>query len=286
MIKIMLENAKGKQLQLTQNEVKFSLESVSGLNPPAASISLTENVGDGDLFVHERTGSRNVVINMTINGTVERNRNEIYECVSNGKYIKLYITTDYKNVWIEGRIESIEIDNFQMMTTCQISIICPDPWWKDVEETINSISTVHPKFRFPFAIVEPIPFSVYETIQILNLINKGNVSSGMTIEIIARGTLVNPIIYNRETREFIGLGSTDAPYTLEAGDKVVITTHTNNKTVKLIRDAEETNIFNYLTPNSKFLQVEAGDNVFTYSADVGDANIDIFFKHYSQYEGI
>lgn len=286
MFTLILENSRGKQLRLTQNEVKFQIDSVTGLNPPAASISLSENIGDGDEFVHERTGSRNIVINMVIKGLVEQNRLELYQCVQNGKYIKLYLSTNSKNVWIEGRAESTEIDNFQMATTCQISVICPDPWFKDVEETINSINTVQPKFHFPFHIVDPIPFSIYETIQILTLIDEGNVSSGMTIEITARGTVINPIIYNRETSEFIGLGSADNPYTMQSGDKIVITTHTNNKRVKLIRNAVETNIFNYLTPNSTFLTASPGDNVFTYSANDGDEYIDIAFRHYSNYEGI
>lgn len=286
MLTIIIENSKGKQYRLTQNEVKIQLDSVTGLNPPAASISLVENIGDGDLFVHERTGSRNIVINMIIKGSVEDNRLELYQYVQNGKYIKLYISTNSKNVWIEGRVESTEIDNFQQTTTCQISVICPDPWFKDVEETINSINTVQPKFHFPFHIVNPIPFSIYETIQILNLVNEGNVESGMTIEITARGTVVNPIIYNRETSEFIGLGNADNPYTMQSGDKIVITTHTNNKRVKMIRNAVETNIFNHLTPNSTFLKITPGDNVFTYSADDGNEYIDITFRHYSNYEGI
>ena len=108
----------------------------------------------------------------------------------------------------------------------------------------------------------------------------------MTIEIYARGPITNPIIYNRETTEYIGLGSTEKPFEMIVGDKVVITTHTNNKKVKLIRNAEEINIFNHLKEGSEFLQVEAGDNVFTYSTDSGNEYVDITFKHYSNYEGV
>lgn len=286
MFTLIVENSKGQRLRLTQNEAKIQLDNVTGLNPPTSSISFTENIGDGDEFQHSRTGRRNIVINLHIKGNVEENRLDIYKYVQNGKYIKLYISTKTKNVWIDGYVESTEIDNFSNDTVCQISVLCPDPWFKDIEETINSINTVQPKFHFPFHIVEPVPFSIYETIQILNLINEGNVESGMTIEITARGNAINPIVYNRETTEFIGLGSTSNPYTMQSGDKIVITTHTNNKKVKLIRNAVETNIFNYLTPNSKFLKVASGDNVFTYSADDGDEYIDIVFKHYSNYEGI
>lgn len=286
MFRLVLENEKGEQLRLTQNEDKYVVGSIDGLGSPSASISFSENIGDGDEFIHERTGRRNLVIPIEIRGNVERNRINLYRYAKNGKYIKVYFENRTRNVWIEGRVESITPDLFSNQESMQISILCPYPWWQDVEEMINSINTIQNKFYFPFYTVDPIPFSVYETIQILNLINSGDVASGMTIEIYARGSIINPIIYNRETTEYIGLGSTEMPFTMLAGDRVVITTHANNKKVKLIRNAEETNIFNYLRVGSKFLQVGAGDNVFTYSADDGNEHIDIKFKHYSNYEGV
>ena len=286
MPRLIIENERGQQLELTNNESKFSIDSITGLAPPTAELSFTENINDGAEFKHERTSKRNIVINLYINGAVERNRIELYNYVKNGKYIKIYFSNKSRSVWIDGRVETIEPDLFNNHVTCMISIICPDPWWKDVEEAISEMNTVQGKFYFPFYTVAPIPFSIYETIQILNMLNKGDVASGMTIEIYARGTIENIKIYNRETTEFIGLGTTENPFTLNAGDKVVITTHQNNKKIKLIRNAIETNIFNYLTPNSTFLQAESGDNIFTYTADSGNEYIDITFRRYSQYEGV
>lgn len=286
MFELIIENEKGEQLQLTQNEDNYKIGSIEGLDPPNASIYLSENIGDGAEYVADRTGERNIVIPLEIVGNVEQNRIKLYNYAKNGKYIKVYFKNRSRNVWCDGRVENIDVDFFTNPEPCQISIICPDPWWKDVEEAINSINTVKSELHFPFYTVEPIPFSVYDTIQILNLVNKGDVSSGITIEIFARGTITNPKIYNRETTEYIGLGSEDNPFQLLAGDRIIITTHTNKKRVKLVRNAVETNIFNYLTEGSTFLQVGAGDNVFTYSADTGNEYIDITFKHYSNYEGV
>ena len=286
MFQLTLENAKGNRLELTGKEKQYQVYEVDGLYPPTASISMTDNIGDGSIVTNSRVPKRNIVIYLQINGDVENNRLNIYKYAQTGKYIKLYISTESKNVWIEGRVESIETTMFNMTTICQISVLCPEPYFKDLEETINSISTIKGNFYFPFYTVEPIPFSVYETIQVLNLLNLGNVKSGMTIEISARGKIINPVIYNRETQEFIGFGCTQRPYEMQPSDRIIITTYANNKKVKLIRNAEETNIFNCLKPNSTFLQLESGDNTFTYSADEGDEFIDIKFKHYSNYEGI
>lgn len=286
MFQITLENSKGNRLELTGKENQYQVYEVDGLYPPTASISTSENIGDGSIVTNSRVSKRNIVIYLKINGDVENNRLNLYQYAQTGKYIKLYISTESKNVWIEGRVESIETTMFNMTTICQISVLCPEPYFKDLEETINSISTIKGNFYFPFYTVEPIPFSVYETIQVLNLLNLGNVKSGMTIEISAKGKILNPLIYNRETQEFIGFGCTQRPFEMQPSDRIIVTTYTNNKKVKLIRNAVETNIFNNLRPNSTFLQLDSGDNTFTYSADDGDEFIDIKFRHYSNYEGI
>lgn len=286
MIEVTVENSRGKQLCLTDNENRYQVYEVSGLNPPTATISLSENINDGAEFTHSRIEKRNIVIELQINGDVEANRLLLYQYIQTKEYIKLYFGTNTKRVWIDGYVESIEPNPFAMQTVCQISVICPQPFFKDIEETIENMKTIDARFYFPFFTVEPIPFSVYSQIQILNLINQGNIGGGMTIEIVAKGEVINPTIYNRETTEFIGLGSEERPFTMIKGDKVVITTHMNKKRIKLIRNAIETNIFNYLKENSTFLQVATGDNVFTYSADSGNEYIDIYFKYHSNYEGI
>ena len=149
MLKVIVENEKGEQLLLT-NEVKFSVGPVTGLNPPVATLSYTDNIGDGQQFQHQRTPKRNVVINMQINGDAESNRLELYNYVQTGGYIKIYVQTYQRNVWIEGRVESCEVDNFQMRTTAQISVICGDPWWKHLEQSINSLKATKGMFYLPY----------------------------------------------------------------------------------------------------------------------------------------
>lgn len=285
-MEITVENIKGKKLTLTNDETKYQVHNVTGHTPPKATLTFNENINDGDEFTHSHVGRRNIVIDLYINGNVEENRNELYQYFQAGEYIKVYLSTRTKKVWTEGQVETIEIDNYQNKTTCQISILCPDPWLKSLEEILEEMNTVKSLFYFPFYTVEPIPFSEYASIQILNLLNQGNVKSGMTIEIYARGQITNPIIYNRETREYIGLGSAERPYVMQPKDRIIITTHTNNKKIKLIRNAVETNIFNYLKEGSKFLNLSVGDNIFTYSADSGNEYIDINFRYYANYEGV
>lgn len=286
MLSIIAENERGKQISLTYNEENFQIDKVTGLNPPNASIASFENIDDGDHFTHSRIEKRNIVISLFIRGDVEENRLELYRVFQNKKTVKLYFETYRSNVWIEGAVETVEVDQFNNPTTCEISVICHDPFFKSLEEFVNSLKTVESYFYFPCYTVEPKPISTYSIVQVLNLINDGNAHSGMTVEIYAYGEVVNPIIYNRETREYIGIGTEKNPFTMTYGDKVVITTGKNNSKIKLIRNAVETNIFNRLIKGSKFLTLSEGDNVFTYSADSGNEYIDIKFRHYAHYTGI
>ena len=286
MLQIVIQNERSMRLDLTSNENIYQVTKVSGLNPPNATISSTDNVYDGASYNHSRVETRNIVIDGVINGNVEENRLKMYQVLQTKKYVKLYLKSYSKYVWIDGYIEAIEVDNYNQKTPFQISILCHSPYMKSVEMFINSMNIVKGNFYFPFYTVEPIPFSVYSKITILNLINEGNVESGMTIELTAHGEVENPIVYNRQRGHYIGIGNTDRPFKMIAGDKIIITTGINEKKIKLVRNAVETNIFNYLTKGSRFLTLEAGTNVFTYSAWSGNEVLDITFKHYAHYTGI
>lgn len=286
MLQVTIENHKGRQLTLTRNEAVYQVYEVDGLFPPKASISMSENIGDGSMITNSRISNRNIVIYIQINGDVESNRLKLYQYAQTGKKIKLYFTTTSKNVWIEGYVESVETENFSMKTVCQISVICPEPFFKDIKETINTLNTVIGNFYFPFYTEEPIPFSTYEQVRILNLLNTGNIKSGMTIEFFANNTLINPIIYNKVTQEYLGFGDENRPFTMLESDRIIVTTYQNQKKATLIRNAVETNIFNSLKQGSTFLQLDSGDNEFAFSADEGIEALEIKFKHHSYYEGI
>ena len=56
--------------------------------------------------------------------------------------------------------------------------------------------------------------------------------------------------------------------------------------MKLMRDAQEINIFNSIMPGSKWLQLDIGDNVFIFEAAAGQSFIELFIIHRDEYEGV
>ena len=104
----------------------------------------------------------------------------------------------------------------------------------------------------------------------------------MTVKIYVGGEVINPKIFNRETREFFGID-----YTFKNGDEVTIATQEGQKSVTLLREGKTINIFNYISKSSTWLQLDIGDNVFTYEADENGADfMQIRFLHYPLYGGV
>lgn len=114
------------------------------------------------------------------------------------------------------------------------------------------------------------------------VVNNGTVEAGLTFELYATATVVNPKIFNYITQEYIGVN-----FTLQAGDLITITTQEGQKSVTLLRNGTETNIFNYLMKDITWLQLPLGGAVFVYTVDSGlIANLNVTIKHFDLFEGV
>lgn len=282
MFEVSVENKKGNKLAFAQNE-KYSITSITGLGPPDAAINTT-NVGsfDGERFNSSKLGMRNIVMTIAILGNIETNRIALYSVFKSKEWIKFNYKNGLRDVYIEGYVESAPIDLFSQNQEVQVSILCPDPYFKNAEEIIEDMNLIINMFYFPFAIEDTgTTFSKYDEVLEKIIVNNGDVAKGMTIHLQATGEVVNPKIFNRDTREFFGLN-----ITMQEGDEITISTVKGAKTVYLLRNGVETNIFNSIMKNISWLQLEPGDNVFTYEAETGAEYLSILFRHIDNYEGV
>lgn len=284
MFDLVLENEKGQQIKLTNNN-DYAITDMDGLNPPSASIVTSEmSLFDGAKFVSSKTETRQLDIAIAIQRNAEENRIALYNVVRTKQYIKVSYKNGRRDVFIEGYVSDFNIDYFAQMQEATISILCPEPYFKDAEEIIAGVNLIIAKFTFPFAIeaTKKVTLGEYEEVLEANVVNDGDVESGMVIEIHANGEVKNPVIYNRETTEFFGLD-----IELEQGDSVYINTTVGQKSVQLFRDAEYINIFNYIKQYSTWLQLAQGDNIFTYEADEDTtSNMDVTFTYRHLYQGV
>jgi hypothetical protein len=282
MYSLKVENDRGDALELTNNR-NYTVYKIEGLTPPQATINASVNTTtDGSNINSVRLGNRNIVIYTTIEGDVEANRINLYKYFPVKKTIKLYFNNGARNIYIEGTVELIECDLFTTKQVAQISVICPKPYFKDVDNLITTFGDVVNLFEFPFKIPKVgVEISAVSTNQRRKIINTGDVETGVLIKLFATGTVENPVIYDVLNRTQLKLNFTMLP-----ADAIVINTNIGEKSIELIRDGVTTNAMGYMAQDSTWFILEAGDNIFTYDADSGNSNLQLTFTTSILYSGV
>lgn len=282
MYSLKVENDRGDILELTNNQ-KYTVYKIQGLNPPQATINSSVNTTtDGSNINSVRLENRNIVIYTTIEGNVEANRINLYRYFPVKKSVKLYFSNGTRNIYIEGTVELIECDLFTSKQIAQISIICPKPYFKDVNDLVTMFSDVSKMFEFPFSMPkEGIEISAVTTNQRRSIVNTGDIETGVIIKLFATGTVANPVIYDVLKRTQLKLNFTMLP-----SDTIVINTNIGEKSIELIRDGVTTNAMGYMAQDSTWFEIESGDNVFTYDADSGNSNLQLTFTTSILYSGV
>ena len=281
-----IENAFGTRVQLTNDETNYQILSIGGLNPPKVQLNhSTVAVLDGSRFNSARLNERNIVILLKLNGDVESNRLNMYQLFALKHECKFYYKNEHRNVYIAGRVESIECDYFTNKETMQISMICPFPYFKDIDIIVDDISKVIKKFEFPFSIEydEPEIFSEIEVDKITDIFNMGESECGIIINIDFIGSVNQMKIINTGNGETFTVN-----HGFISGDNLVINTNKGEKSVVLTRNGAEINLFAKVARGSTFFNLNRGDNYFSYEADNGDhdQNVSIVYKHYTIYGGV
>lgn len=133
----------------------YYVEDVAGLDPVQASIAASDIASmDGWVFQAARRGGRNIVLTLGVNPdfgerTVQSLRERLYAYFMPKHAVRLTFTdSSFVNRWIEGYIESLEFPIFTKKPTATISILCPDPDFKNtIEDTllgeVDALGTVY-----------------------------------------------------------------------------------------------------------------------------------------------
>jgi hypothetical protein len=283
-------SARGDRLPLAHNDL-FVVTNIDGMTLSAADISSsTIGTADGDIVNNVQATPRSIVIDLRIKDgvNVEEAKRSVLRVVKIKQRGTLEWTQNKRTVAISGIVENIEMPRWTNATTMQLTLYCSQPFWEDVEAVVQQISeaiNLHyfednatGMLYFPEA---GIPFGEYDTIRTKHFHNSGDVAVGLEISIVALADVFDPIIYDGNGN-FFGLGYVQEipskvpnapsryfhkPFYMKAGDNVIITTHKGNKTVRLNGQM----VYDYIKPQSTWLQMEAGDNTFTINSD--DDNI-------------
>jgi hypothetical protein len=275
----------------------FVVQEVTGLGPSKANINITENAtSNGASFNSARVNARNIVLTLKLlaSPTVELIRQKSYKYFPLTKRVKLIIETDTRICETYGHVEANEPVIFSQSETTQISIICPDPNFYSVGNTVTVFSGVEPMFDFPFSndsltddlfIMGDIILNQEKTVYYT-----GDSEVGVTIMIHSMGDVQNLTIYNVTTRESMLIDTTKLAlltgFGIIEGDDIIISTVKGHKTIQLLRNGVYTNILNALGKNADWFQLTQGDNIFAFTAESGDSYLQFRVENQIVYEGV
>ena len=126
-----------------------------------------------------------------------------------------------------------------------------------------------------------IEFSEILLDQEKDILNSGDVETGVEFYLIARGPLTNPTIYNVDTNEFFKF-----TLSMVKGDEVYINTKKKQKTIQFTHNAVTTNIIGQLASGSTWFTLNPGDNLFMITAQTNPENLDAYCLITDLFEGV
>ena len=144
------------KIELTEPESSgFIIRSIEGLGPAKANLNFTELAAlDGALDNGAALlDTRNIVLSLIFVGTptIEDTRLKSYKYFPIKQNLTFEIETDNRHCFTVGRVESNVPTIFGTdREGCQISILCPNSYFQDMEDTVKEFYSVEGGFEFPF----------------------------------------------------------------------------------------------------------------------------------------
>lgn len=268
------------------------------MGPPKANVNYNElaNV-DGGIFTSARAQVRNLVItlSMMFDPMIEDTRLLTYKYFPIKKPISVEIITDYHHAICYGYVEDNKPTIFTDHEQTQISIICPDPFFYEMEQTVYVFNGVDPLFEFPFwndSLTENlIEFGNIREDNRATIDYKGDVDTGVLINChVMSGSVENLTIWNTETREHMRIDTnkikriTDIQFS--QGDDIIINTKTGEKSVQILHEGKYYNIISCIEKDADWFQLTNGLNTFTFIADHGTNGMMMTITYRNAYGGV
>lgn len=284
-LKLTYINEKGDSLDIKYSFPYF-FQSISGEDGLKNEISSFESYNqDGYSVSNTKLSYRSIDISGVLKGNDEKEiieRRNLLFTIFNPKLKGqlIYEKGDKKKI-IDCLVEEaprFSQRNIWKQENFIINLVCPNPYWQDVYEIGEEISTWIGGWKLRFKL--PFKFKTRgETKK--NIFNNGHVET--PIEIIFKGPALNPCIKNLSTGELIKINRE-----LSSDDTLYITTAFGNKKVEIERNGIRKNAFNYidLDVDSTFFQLRVGDNMIEYITDNNLEPQSVEIRYRNRYLGV
>lgn len=288
--KVICKNADDVQIEFSYDEeAEYFLISLDGAYSVSNNVATSENtMTDGSTYQGMTTTQRNIVITAQIDDDYQARRDYLYKCFKPKSAGTLYYQEGDENRNIDYYVETVDVDEKGVIRNATISLICPDPFFKDPADTTVTMAGWEPCFEFVHEFTDELEEFGIRIAELVKEINNDSAADyiGIEVEMEAIGAVTNPVLYHVEQGIHIQVGTDTFPLNMDPGDIVKITTGTNQKNVYLIKDGVTTKINEYLDEESEFIQLVHGTNTFIYDAASGVDYLNVTIKYRFRYLGV
>lgn len=273
-------------LALTDFMSDYQVTDITGLGPSSAHIN-TSNYAriDGAMLNSKKLNARTIVITVYLTGDVEAARQQIYTYFRTKEAARFYFENGSRSAYIDGYVQSVEVDLFSMSEFMTLTLFCPDPYFQANEMITTSLAFEAKRFYFPFAIDQgdPVELSVYDAERKVAVMNDSDTDTPFEAEAVFYGSISELVVRNTTNGQSIGIA-----YAFQSGDVLTICTRRKEKSVKLTRDSMVISLMGVLTEGSVFPVIAPGENEFNYSADGGenDSSVEVTLTYNRRYRGL
>lgn len=300
---IIATNAKGDSVELDLANPwagGIAVTGASGLGPAEGTINTVNfATSDGALFNSSRIKSRDIELNLKFLGSdIEAVRHKLLRYFRVKHPITLDFITDYRHTYITGYVEKNEIDIFSNSEGADLTIVCPNPFFRlrDPAKGKNSVrfTTSTPSFEFEFQ--DPnsdSPTLIFGEMTITGetvVVYEGDADASTIVDIQFLGPTSGVKLYNTTTQTRINIDTNEISRllgsTIRAGDRLSISSGVGDKYVKAYRDGNVYNALSALDKDSDWIFLTPGDNLITVRADTGIDNVSAIISFENLYESI
>ena len=248
----------------------YWLTQLDGIGEASYDVTSEKAAGqDGEVYMGSTANKRAITIKATVilpdGKTHDQIREEFFAFFVPRETGTLYIYEGETSRKIDYKTESCEFDMDGIDRDVEISLICPDPVFRSITDTQTEISNVVGLIEWPIELPPEFEVAIRYEGKMANISNPTSVDWGLTVTFTADGEVVNPKLTEVNSQKSFRLLTS-----MHAGDVIVVTTGAGNKRIKLIRDGQESNINHLWEFGGTWLQVEPGENSYTYTADSGE----------------
>lgn len=179
----------------------YHILDVEGIDPVKASFASTDLANaDGVYIQSSRLDIRNIVLTLGMNpdyvdNTVQALRTRLYRYFMPKSEIKLsFHDSDYVTKTISGYVESMEAPIFAKEPQISVSILCPDPDFSSVVDSVETLQTTANSDRFELNYSGSTPTGF-----IFRCSTGSNTLHAFRIEVQSEQGNIQQLIYNEDT---------------------------------------------------------------------------------------